>query len=69
MRKQRKIVIAAISGVAALSIGASLIIGGSAATGGVWQLPTELQQGLDTAEANPATGAKVTTDKFDNVQK
>jgi hypothetical protein len=32
MRKQRKIVIAAISGVAALSIGASLIIGGSAAT-------------------------------------
>lgn len=69
MRKQRKIVITAISGVAALSIGASLIIGGSAATGGVWQLPAELQQGLDTAAENPATGAKVTTDKFDNVQK
>lgn len=69
MRQQRKALITALSSVAALSVGASLFLGGGAANGGVWQLPAELIQGPDTAEANPQTGAEVKTDKFDNVQK
>lgn len=69
MKKQGKIATLVISVVAALGITAWALTGAGAANSEEFRLSDDLAAGTSVATADPGTGEKVKTDKFDNVRK